>query len=375
MGKRNTPTDGVEDYCAFLGQALLRHGFELEHQHVHWDKDGWDVALQKLTRQAEDWNGRWVLFQHTALAWSGRGFPFGALRAMHVLKSRGVRVAVVFHEFREQEAPPSLARAVRAASQNWVIRKLHARSALSIFTIPTDKISWVSKDCRKAVSIPIGPNIPEPDREVVACSNPREKTVAVFCFSPGHNRHLEIGDMVHAVRTAQRSGERVHLMILGRGSQEIQREVEQALTGSGVRVSATGILLAEEITRKLAGCDALLFVSGNIAQTRGSALAAVACGIPIVGYGGAAEGTPLAEAGIELAPYRESQALADALTRVLSDADLNADLRRRSANAHRKYFSWDVIAGKFVASCNSVRAADNLLSDPSRHSLKSAGAA
>lgn len=375
MGKRNAPTDGVEDYCTFLSQALLRRGVALEQEHVSWDKDGWDAALQKLARQAEDWKERWVLFQHTALAWSGRGFPFGALRAMNALRSRGVRVAVVFHEFREQEAPPSLARGVRSASQNWVIRRLHARSTLSIFTIPTNKISWIFKNCPKAVSIPIGANIPEPAREIVASSNPREKMVAVFCFSPGHNRHLEIGDMVLAVRTAQRSGEQVHLMILGRGSQEIQREVEQALHGSGVRVSATGILPAEEIARKLAACDALLFVSGNIAQTRGSALAGVACGIPIVGYGGAAEETPLAEAGVELAPYRQGQVLADALTRVLSDGALNNELRRRSANAHSKHFSWDVIAEKFVSSCNSVRDAENPLGDPSRHSLKSAGAA
>jgi len=357
MGKRNMPTDGVEDYCTFLAQALACQGIQLEQVRVSWDEDGWDAALGKLNRRAVDWHGRWIFFQHTALAWSRRGFPLGALRTAKLLRRRGARVGVVFHEYCAQDEAASVVRPVRAACQNYVVRALHAQSELSVFTIPTGKLRWLAKDCGKAISIPIGANIPPPaisDSKPSPGGDGDEKTVAVFCFSPGHNQQLEIGDMVHAMRTAERSGQQLHLMILGRGSTEVRPQVEAALAGSGVRVSATGILPADEITHQLSQAAALLFVSGSVAQTRGTAIAAVACGIPVVGYSGAAEGSALAEAGLELAPYRDREALAAALARVLVDANLRGELCRRSASAYRKYFSWDAIAERFAMAC-SVR--------------------
>jgi glycosyltransferase involved in cell wall biosynthesis len=378
MGKRNTPTDGVADYCTFLGQALLRRGVELEQARVSWDEEGWNAALEKLNQRAKDWRGRWVFFQHTALAWSRRGFALGALRTVKLLKQRGARVAVVFHEYCAQDEAASVIKPVRAACQNYVVRALHARSALSVFTIPTDNVSWLGKDCGRAISIPIGANISESaihDLNASPASDGGEKTVAVFCFSPGHNQELEIGDMVHAVRTAEREGQRLHLVILGRGSAEIRTRVDAALAGSGVRVTATGILPAEEIARRLSHADALLFVSGCVAQTRGTALAAVASGIPIVGYAGAAEGSPLAEAGLELAPYRNREALAAALARVLGDANLRNELRGRSASAYRKHFSWDAIADKFAAACGVPTRSEESTGNTRDRSVEATGVA
>jgi len=182
LGKRNTPTDGVEDYCTFLGQALSRRGIELEQVRVPWEEKGWDAALDELGRRASDWRDRWVFFQHTALAWSRRGFPFGALQAVKALKRSGARIGVVFHEYREQDEAASAVRPVRAACQNYVIRALHARSALSVLTSPTERIPWLAKDCAKAVSIPIGANVPAP-----------RKRLRCFVFRQGTTRNWKSG--------------------------------------------------------------------------------------------------------------------------------------------------------------------------------------
>jgi glycosyltransferase involved in cell wall biosynthesis len=72
-----------------------------------------------------------------------------------------------------------------------------------------------------------------------------------------------------------------------------------------------------------------------------------------VGYAGAAEGTPLAEAGIQLVPYGDRQALGVALERVLTDTNLRKELHERNLTAQRKYFSWDVIANVFMESLDS----------------------
>jgi hypothetical protein len=53
----------------------------------------------------------------------------------------------------------------------------------------------------------------------------------------------------------------------------------------------------------------MLCVRGKLFPRRGSALAGIACGLPIIAYAGATEGTPLAEAGIELVPYRDCEVL------------------------------------------------------------------
>ena len=109
-----------------------------------------------------------------------------------------------------------------------------------------------------------------------------------------------------------------------------------------------GIRRADEVSRILGEADAMLCVRGRLFPRRGSALAGITCGLPIVAYAGAAEGTPLAEAGVELVPYRDVAALSRSLGGILTDAERWRDLHLRSVNAHKKYFSWDAIADQFV---------------------------
>ena len=92
----------------------------------------------------------------------------------------------------------------------------------------------------------------------------------------------------------------------------------------------------------------MLCVRGRLHPRRGSAIAGISCGLPIVGYAGAAERTPLAEAGVELVPYGDREALGRALARVLADVNLRKSLQEKSLRAQRKYFSWDVIAAAVV---------------------------
>ena len=63
LGRRDTPVDGVEDYCAFLGEALARRGVEFTQARVDWFDRGWVGALRQLRRDAVGWRGRWVLLQ------------------------------------------------------------------------------------------------------------------------------------------------------------------------------------------------------------------------------------------------------------------------------------------------------------------------
>jgi glycogen(starch) synthase len=361
LGIRSTPTDGVEDYCVFLAEALARRNITLSPVRVEWRREGWDTALQSLAPRAEEWRGKWVFLQYTALAWSRRGFPFGALKVLKLLRDHGARVGVVFHEPWHQEARFSPARPVRSACQDYVVRQLHKRADLAIFTLPASRISWLRESDPKAVFIPIGANISEPGtvRQFERIERDR-KTISVFCFSTGSNRQHEIDDIVHCTRMAAKGVGRIRLQILGKGSKEIREEIKTAIADASVEVTASGVVPEQQIAAALSDSDALLFVSGQVSQNRGSALAGVACGLPIVGYAGLAEGTPIAKAGLRLAPYRDRAALARAMGEVISDGSLWKDLHQRSLDAQREFFSWDSIAGLYEDACSRrARSAQN----------------
>ena len=352
MGKRNTPTDGVADYCAFLGAALAKLDVKLETAHVRWNELGWDAALKELSDRAAAWRGQLVFLQYTALAWSERGFPWAVLRVVKGLRRSGARVAVVFHEYERQDARPSFIRPLRWMMQDRVIRRLCRHADLSVFSVPAEKINWLRDVYCKAAFIPIGANIPEPPETLPPePSDASERTIAMFCFTSAFNRETEIREVATAAQAAALSGRAVHLQILGRGSDEVLPGLAKSLQDTNVRVSSTGILTAEEISNRLSRADLLLFVRGQIEQTRGSVLAGVACGLPIVGYDGRVQGTPLADAGLHLAPFRDGTKLATAVLEVLDDVNLQRELRQRSLNAHRRHFAWDAIAKAYVEAC------------------------
>ena len=158
LGRRDMPTDGVDDYCTFLGQALARQGHTLEKYRVEWARDGWIRALRQLSRDATAWRNKWVILQFTSLAWSRRGFPFGAWLAMRILRKHGVRTAVYYHEPTGFDSSRAIDR-IRRACQEWVIRALYRAAERPIFADPLSKIPGflASKQKRK---LPLSPSVP-----------------------------------------------------------------------------------------------------------------------------------------------------------------------------------------------------------------------
>src|SRR6266852_693724 len=89
LGRRDEPTDGVEDYCDFLARALEQRGVEMKKVRLPWAERGWLRALRKVWRESASWSGTWVLLQYTAFGWSRRGFPFETLAVQWILRRRG----------------------------------------------------------------------------------------------------------------------------------------------------------------------------------------------------------------------------------------------------------------------------------------------
>jgi glycosyltransferase involved in cell wall biosynthesis len=113
-------------------------------------------------------------------------------------------------------------------------------------------------------------------------------------------------------------------------------------------VAVHGVVAAEEVERILGQSDVLLFVRGPISTRRGSALAGIACGLPVVAYEGWETAGPIREAGVVLVPRGSTKEAGAALVRVLKDEVYRRGLQERSREAQRQYFSWGAIGAAYA---------------------------
>ncbi len=347
MGRRDEPTDGVADYCAFLGQALSRLEVDIQSMHISWDKEGWLSALRELRRESKNWRGRTILIQYTGMAWSRRGFPLGAMAVVRTLTRSGSRCIVVFHEYKRQSGSRRWIDRIRGACQERVIRGLYRAAAKAIFTVPLENVPWLPQDCAKAQFIPIGANVPER-------LNPRQaadagKTVVVFGVTGAPNMAPEVEAIAASIRRTAETSPDLRLVLCGRNSLVAGQLIEPLLQGSGAHVIAKGVLSADKIASELESADVYLFVRGAITLQRGSALAGIACGVPIVGYKKGSVSPPLDQAGIQWAPLGDSESLARNLVQVLNDRRLWNVLHERNRRLQQSYFSWNRIAEQYLA--------------------------
>jgi glycosyltransferase involved in cell wall biosynthesis len=176
----------------------------------------------------------------------------------------------------------------------------------------------------------------------------REKIVTIFSITGGSSTGPEVADIGSAVKRARRAAGPIRLLVMGRGSKDAEGALRAEFSGTDTQIEVLGLLPPEDMTKALARADVQLFVRGQISSRRGSAIAGIACGLPLVCYEGPETAWPITEAGIVTATLGDRDALSAALERVLSDDALRASLAERSRLAQKKYFSWNAIANQFA---------------------------
>lgn len=347
LGRKDHPTDGVEDYCNMLRQALAARGYELELFRVTWATEGRRRSLCRLWQRLRGQQGQWVLVQYTALSWSRRGFPWLFVLVLWLLRSRKMRIAVVFHDSVPYHGLRLVDR-VRRNCQRFVMHCAYRLTHKAILTRPVEQASWLPQAPSKASFIPVGANIPLITSDRQLRNGHEAKTIAVFTVTGNGAVGNEVSDIAMAANAAAAHIPGIRLITFGRGSAESEPRLRRALEGSLVEYSALGILPAEEVSRLLANADVSLFVRGPISTQRGSAIASIACGVPLVAYTDGDLPFPFCEGGVVGVPYGNREALAEATLRVLSDAQFWLDLHQHSQAPFEKYFSWAAIADRFV---------------------------
>lgn len=343
------PTDAVEEYCLYLGAALEKHAFSFEIARVEWATKGWRRALLDLQQKVSNERNIWVLLQYTALAWSRRGFSVRVPGVIKALKKNGARCAVVFHDAEGYYGNRLIDR-IRRATQLRTMREALRLADLSILTIPPEKISWIDRNSHNVVFIPVGANLPSPEKAWSQEKNRAKNLPTVAVFSPSGNRAgaEEVESIAQTVRYAAESMGALRLVVMGRNSEISGSLLNERLMGTLVQVAIHGLLPAEEVVQKLGASDVLLFTKGPISSRRGSAIAGIACGLPVIASEGWETGAPITEAGVVLIPENAKNEFGPALLRVLTDAAYRAKLSERSRQAQELYFSWSAIAARYA---------------------------
>jgi glycosyltransferase involved in cell wall biosynthesis len=347
LGRPDFPTDGVRDYCEYLSSAFARRGNRMEIVQLCWEDQSWMEFFRDLRRLSRAWKDHIVLLQYTALMWSRHGFPLRALAVLAALKWRRARIGVVFHDAGYAPAH-GLIRRLRVACQNFTIRTLFRTAEFPLLTVPASQLSWLPRNSGSGVFIPVGANFPDGILNARS-SVPPSPTVVVFGVTGGPHIAPEVRDIAHAARRCAERVASLNLVVFGRNALEAESTLRKELAETNVAISVSGILPAADVRARLTQADVLLFVRGPISSRRGSAIAGIACGLPIVGYRGAETAPPITAAGVMLVDEKDRVALANALMRVLTNNELYCDLCQRSLEATAKYFSWDAIAARFAS--------------------------
>jgi glycosyltransferase involved in cell wall biosynthesis len=358
LGRREEPTDGVQDYCCYLRDALANEGVNLTLTQVRWAEIGRDASRRELLETITGKKNTFFLLQYTALSWSRRGFALPAVSMLKLLRKNGARCAVVFHDPDGYAGNRTVDR-LRRAIQRYAMKRLVRLSDLAIFTLPRDKISWLPTETQNFVFIPVGANLPAPERawEEKRSSTGSKPVVAIFSLSDKPTLAKEVNQIAQAVRNAAKQVGALEVVVLGRNSESGGEELRLALAGSLADVRILGLISADEVVRVLGASDVMLFPRGPISSRRGSAIAGIACGLPVVAEEGSETAPPITEAGIVLVPEElVPEEFGAALVRVLTDQAYRASLAQRSRDAQSRYFSWGMIARQYAQALRALEA-------------------
>lgn len=313
---------------------------------IAWAKKGWRRALRDADKRFAKQRGSWVLVQYTALAWSRRGFPLRFDRMIDRLKGAGIHVLIVFHDpepFGGRRYRDRLRRRVQLA----VMRRAARLADKIVSTISPDRVAWMQDPAirAKTLLLPVGSNLPVMPRKTQRHGN-GIPVIIVFGFSNLASETPMIAWVLS--RVAEVVGT-LHLTVFGRGAKVAGTLLRPLLADSSVELEDFGIVEAQRAGSLLANADAQLFVRSGLSTRRGSGIAGIACGLPLIGFSDPETAFPITEAGVRLVPMGDREGLVRELVLVLKQKGLRETLRQRNLEAAERYFSWDRIADAYLS--------------------------
>ncbi len=364
---------GVGDYTKELALAFLREGVETHVFtrmlvrppvalpgiviHVFEGKWGWNTLLgvRKVVQAVEP---DAVQIQYQAAAYGMHPSVYLLPRFLRAFGHVGI-VSVTFHDLLVPYLFPKAGRLRWAA-----VLELAKGSHFPVTTNPEDtsRLSGALPNAR-VVEIPIGSNIrpstPDRyDRSVWRKEHGYGESDCLLVYFGFLNASKGSEFLVEAFADLRKRGMPVKLLMLGgrTGSSDptnvaYARKVENLITELGVReyIRWTGFLPAEDVSAWMLAADvAVLPYRDGVSYRRGSFMAALAHGLPIV-----TTEPRLPQPGLEdgvnvlLVPAGNVRRLSDAVSRLCLSRETR-ELLSRGAKELSTKFSWNRIAQQYL---------------------------
>ncbi len=331
-------TCGVRDFGVLLAAELREVGFDVEESWL--PDDGRDplhtlgVALQHFRVALRTPSDACVLWNYASYGYAFRGISFPGTLFGLLCRARGVPVITVLHELQPARRSSDLRVALHWATQRIALRAVLAGTSTPVVTMDrrADRLRQLGRADVRVV--PVFSNIP-----VVAAAAPEVHerfTIGVLGFKSDNMRpEVLFGALQqlgwHDVRVSILGGPGPDSPAAGQW-----RDAAEA-AGVGDLVHFSGILSADELSRRIQGCDVFAQMDALGASSRRGTIAAVlAHGRPMVTLDGPDRWNALAAADAVCTVPVDEVAFAEALDRLRRSPTELADLGARAASFYER---------------------------------------
>lgn len=363
--------NGIGDYTAILASELAKsHDVSiLTATNTPFDPIS-GVAIQPVFRIGEAksfrgldaWARRekpdWMLLQYQCFSYGKWGLNLELPRAMARVSWRAkngekTRFALMMHE--PFVRATTLKNAIMSAWQRWQLWSLGRSARANFFSIEAwrDEFSpWFPN--RANLHLPVMSNIPYAfvERETARRElELKDSDFVLGIFGTAHGSRL-LERALDAARAVRGAGFDPVVLYIGP-----HRDAMRAAL-SGVRILAPGALVAREISRHFAAMDVYLatFVDG-VSTRRGSLMAALQHGVPVVGTSGnLTDNFWQRENGrsIALAPVENAQKFGDLVKNLTLDKDKRREIGLAGRELYQREFAVEVTARRLMETLDSL---------------------
>ncbi|HVO55188.1 MAG TPA: glycosyltransferase [Solirubrobacterales bacterium] len=350
QGDQGHIADGIRDHTARIAEELPRHRVAAARLRVRVGEGRGLAGSLRLWRSLRNLpESSAVLVQYSPFCFGRWGFAPWLPAYLWAIgrRRRGPAVAVMVHE-------PY----VPMVSWRWTLMGLWQRLQLALLRLSADVVfasiePWASEfealpPWRPVHHLPVGSNFPDgrSERELERRRlGLGEDTVVLCCLGRDHQTWLG-EEVVETANAVARSRGSAVLVTLGAYAPDLSG------LDPAVETVQPGYLEPERFAAALAASDVFLApVSDGVSTRRGSLMAALQHGLPVVGTDGALTDPVLRRStpALALAPVGDRDRFTASAVRLAEDREARAAAAAAARDLYEREFDWGVIAERLLA--------------------------
>jgi glycosyltransferase involved in cell wall biosynthesis len=351
---RGHQVDGIRDHTRNLKRTIEKSGnllvFEHERVPVDWR---FDREILRSTGSSGD-QPTAVILQYSPFCYGRWGFAPWLMTSMVRMRLRRSRPRLALNVHEPYVPVTSWRTLVMGGWQRFQLAVLRYSADVVLSSVEEWQErfarTWPS---RPAHHLPVASNFP--DRRAERADERRrlgatEKTIVIGALGRDHPSWMP-AHVTAAANSVAAHGHDVLLLNLGAETQPL------AGLDPAVRVERPGFLTAAEVGARIAACD--IFVSpliDGVSTRRGTVMAALQHGVPVVGTEGPLTDTVLREArgALTLVPVDRPDELAGAALALASSTSSREAGGVEARALYERCFDWPIVANRLLDALQAV---------------------